>query len=240
MKPMNSLKASERPSVVGVNLRRYREARGMSQSALAKQANLNRSTIKRIEDTGKNYSHDSLVDTAEALGINPGTLFQDPRKPLNWQDPTPLQLIMRFELRQDVDNSLILDTFYALPEEGGLIFTDDRLSQNAFAFFSLDRGLTPRINRGDLVIVEPDDVIEQDCLVLAAVYDPRTKKTDTIARFLAGQPDGKYKLIPRHPNYETVSAGPNVFLLGRIIEIRRVLPRPHYADFAQDVTQQTG
>ena len=58
------------------NLRREREALGLSQRALANLAGLNRSYVGSVERGEKNISIDCVGALARALGIDPADLMK--------------------------------------------------------------------------------------------------------------------------------------------------------------------
>ena len=61
---------------IGASIRATREARGMSQSKLAKDAGLSRQAIAKIEESeGKSLGVDTLCALAGALGVNPAELL---------------------------------------------------------------------------------------------------------------------------------------------------------------------
>lgn len=63
---------------VAANLRRERQARGLSQEALADLAGLHRTYVGSIERGERNVSVDNIERMALALGVDPVDLFQRP------------------------------------------------------------------------------------------------------------------------------------------------------------------
>ncbi|SNS89945.1 DNA-binding transcriptional regulator, XRE-family HTH domain [Sphingomonas laterariae] len=62
---------------IGANIRRLREARGLTQAELAKAIDANRNTISRIECGQQNVSILILVDISKALRVSLGAILQD-------------------------------------------------------------------------------------------------------------------------------------------------------------------
>jgi transcriptional regulator with XRE-family HTH domain len=60
---------------VGANLRREREARGMSQDQLALEAGVHRTQPGAIENARREPRASTLVKLSRGLGIPPGKLF---------------------------------------------------------------------------------------------------------------------------------------------------------------------
>ena len=58
------------------NLRREREARGLSQEALADLAGLHRTYVGSVERAERNVSIDNLERLSNALGVEVGELLQ--------------------------------------------------------------------------------------------------------------------------------------------------------------------
>lgn len=61
---------------LGVAIRQRREARGLSQEALAEQANLHRTYISLVERAARNISVDALSGIADALELRPSQLLR--------------------------------------------------------------------------------------------------------------------------------------------------------------------
>ncbi|MEL7206989.1 MAG: helix-turn-helix transcriptional regulator [Actinomycetota bacterium] len=63
---------------VGVNLRRLREARGLSQEAFALELDFHRTYIGGVERGERNLTLQSVERFADALGVSPWVLLDDP------------------------------------------------------------------------------------------------------------------------------------------------------------------
>ena len=62
--------------VVGINVRRLREARGLTQEKLAHDAGINMRYLGTLERRGSNISLDVLGRLAAALKVHPAELFR--------------------------------------------------------------------------------------------------------------------------------------------------------------------
>jgi transcriptional regulator with XRE-family HTH domain len=69
--------------VLAKNVRRLRQAKGLSQGALAADAGIYQELVSRIENGTANPELDTLGRIADALGCNPHDLFEE------WS-PSPL------------------------------------------------------------------------------------------------------------------------------------------------------
>jgi transcriptional regulator with XRE-family HTH domain len=70
-------KAARIRQVLAKNLRRLRDAKGLSQDALAADANQHQGLISEIENGRANVELDTLGKIAAALGVPPRELFED-------------------------------------------------------------------------------------------------------------------------------------------------------------------
>lgn len=63
--------------VFGINVRRYREAAGMSQEKLAGESNLHRTYISDVERFQRSISLTNIQKIANALGVDPYKLLME-------------------------------------------------------------------------------------------------------------------------------------------------------------------
>ena len=68
--------SSNGKQIFGVNVRRFREARGMTQENLAEAAELDRSYIGGVERGERNPTLTAILQLAKALTVTPASLFQ--------------------------------------------------------------------------------------------------------------------------------------------------------------------
>lgn len=59
------------------NLKRIREKKGLSQSELARRADLNHSTISKFESGGTSPNKRTIRILADVLGVSPSKLTDD-------------------------------------------------------------------------------------------------------------------------------------------------------------------
>jgi transcriptional regulator with XRE-family HTH domain len=70
---------SESRLILARNLRRFRNARGISQEALADMSGLHRTYVGSVERGERNVSIDNMERLATALGIRVAALLDDAR-----------------------------------------------------------------------------------------------------------------------------------------------------------------
>jgi transcriptional regulator with XRE-family HTH domain len=68
------------PNSVGKNIKRLREAKGISQNGLAKMSNVSQSAISSIEATTKSPSVDTVFLLAKALGVSVTSILFSPEE----------------------------------------------------------------------------------------------------------------------------------------------------------------
>lgn len=64
--------------LLGINVRRYRKLKGMSQEQLALDAGMERSYVSDLERGTRNPSVRALGRLADALGVEPKQLLETP------------------------------------------------------------------------------------------------------------------------------------------------------------------
>jgi transcriptional regulator with XRE-family HTH domain len=70
-------KAAQIRRVLAKNVRRLRNAKGLSQDALAADADQHQALISEIENARANVELDTLGKIAAALGVHPRELFEE-------------------------------------------------------------------------------------------------------------------------------------------------------------------
>jgi transcriptional regulator with XRE-family HTH domain len=210
-----------RKNIVGKNIGKYRMALGLSVGQLAAKAGMDRTNIHRIEQTGKNYSHDSLTSIAKALNIRIGELF-DESDTLQWSRMVPLDIYTPEMIHRSADGKTTIDR--PAHETGGVsnvLFTDGLFAENSFGFKVNDMAMSPQLLPGDMAIVDPTIQPEPNDLVLAAIYRHLTGKTQAIIRRFAERAGG-FELLPMDIAYAVESpVDDNIGLIGTVVEQRR-------------------
>jgi transcriptional regulator with XRE-family HTH domain len=72
------------------NLRRIRDAQGLSQMVLAERAEMSTSMVASIETSSKFPGSETIQKLSTALGVHPYELFVDPSNPPSFSVALPL------------------------------------------------------------------------------------------------------------------------------------------------------
>jgi transcriptional regulator with XRE-family HTH domain len=95
--------AGERAMTIGTNLKRYREAKGLTQQAVWEAAGISKSSYTSYEAGRGMPSADKIVSLAKVLGTTTDELLLDPSEMVVSQDMLPI--LRRFEsLPVDIRN----------------------------------------------------------------------------------------------------------------------------------------
>lgn len=88
--------------IVALNIRRLREAQGLSQKDLANLAKIHPITLNRVENGKQAAGRDVVYSIAEALRISPHVIYNDPTKvQLLIHSPTLLDVLLLLNAYQD-------------------------------------------------------------------------------------------------------------------------------------------
>jgi len=210
-------------NIVGTNLRRYREEAEMSVAQLAEKAGLDRTTVYRIEDSGDNYSHETLMKLARTLNINAGALYADIHAKLAFGNPQAVPILSGFRVAPIVEGGArVLEWPPHAEESRRAIYTEGRFSEDAFAFMVMDDAMYPQLSRKDIVIAEPTLRPEPNDLVVAAIYRESTRTTQSLVRRYAERSAKTFELLPNDSAYAIErSADSHMTVLGTVVEQRR-------------------
>lgn len=72
------MKVQRPKKILAENVRRYRQATGLSQEELADRAGLHRTYISSVERAQRNVSLENIFKLASALGVEPQDLVAAP------------------------------------------------------------------------------------------------------------------------------------------------------------------
>lgn len=192
-------------NIVGRNVKRLRMKNGWSLEELGERCvpRWDKANIKRVEDTGKGFSHSSLKRIADALEVEVSALY-DPRAAFNIR-VVPLDVYTADMIRRDAAGVLTIDhPAHELGGESSVYLTDGSFADDAFVFVINDDGMRPRLKVGDKVVVEPGLTAKPKNLVIAAIYRTKTQKSEVVVRKYADRPEG-FELIPEDDDFRTES-----------------------------------
>jgi transcriptional regulator with XRE-family HTH domain len=208
-------------NIVGKNVHKYRQELGLSLEELGKKASWDKKNLHRLEQTGSGYSHESITRLAKSLGVSLGSLF-DENGTIPAGRVVPIDFYTPEMITRDAEGkTTIVKPAYEAGAISNVLMTDGSFAEDAFAFTVNDGALKPILERGDVVIVDPDLQPEPNDLVLAVVYRRSTGKSQALIRRFAERSEG-FELIPVDNAYASeVPIDNNIGIVGTVVEQRR-------------------
>lgn len=182
---------------------------------------MNRTNVYRIEQTGINYSHESLTKLSKALGISISALF-DEAGAGEFGRMVPIDFYTPEMIRRDAEGNTVIDPpAHTAGKISNVLLTDGSFADNSFAFTVGDEAMRPHLAPGDVVIVDPNLKPEPNDLVLAVVHRTGSGKSHAIIRRYAERANG-FELQPNDNAYAAeVPMDNNIGLVGTVVEQRR-------------------
>lgn len=180
---------------IGANIRRIREGLRMSMSELARRSGVNKGNLSRVERGRLGISLEKLHDVALALNLRDASiLLQDESNVamvpsqahklpiLSWQQAGS----MRVSGPQDG------------PMQEYALF-NITASAETFALRIENDSMSPRLNVGDIIAVDPKKEVTPGCLVVAQVGDSKLLRQYRELGHQKGKP--VFELVPLNPLY---------------------------------------
>lgn len=150
---------------IGKRLKELRKKLGLSQLELSQRSSISQASIARIEtNQQKNLKSDTLEKLSAALGISLSELFE---KPEMIGEETPRYGAVRM-LPVVTLKEFLSKKIPSLLKESAILF-EPVLTQTENAFFLKVTDLLiniPYINKGDMVLIEPNSQIKDGDMVL--------------------------------------------------------------------------
>lgn len=206
------------------NIKKAREARGMSQDELARLVGFkSRSSINKIELGVNDITQSKLLAIANALHTTPASLMGDDK-----QVPAPSLPTLKENYRIPVLGSVAAGTpIEACEDVLGYEYLSDNYKNDNYNYFALriqGRSMEPTIMDGDNVIVRQQSTVDSGDIAIVLINgDSATAKevilgSDGIT--LVGHNVTVYS--PHHYTQKDIDELP-ICILGKVTEIRRHL-----------------
>jgi SOS-response transcriptional repressor LexA len=183
-------------------IKELREARALSQDALAQRVGTTRQTIFRLEANQRRLSDVWIAKIAKALDCDPGELLSDRPPAAAPDNARPIPVI---DYVQAGDWTAPADPH---PKGDGMdfVFANSRLSDKAFALEIRGTSMEPEFRAGDRVIVDPNvPPVPGDYVVAKLAEDGEaTFKKYRPGPVVGGQPT-RIELVPLNPDWPVMA-----------------------------------
>lgn len=202
---------------IGNNIRKAREAKGLTQDELAKRMGYkSRSTIARIENGDNDVSQSKLKKFAEILDVSIDYLLDDGDKMVKIAHPQGVRIPVLGAVAAGIPITAVTDV-----EDWEEIPQSMANTGNYFALRIKGQSMEPRICNGDVVIVkQQSDVDTGDVAIMLVNGDEATvkevKKLDT-GIMLIGWNTAVYS--PHFYSAKDMKSLP-VRIIGKVVELR--------------------
>lgn len=218
---------------IGERIFQERQAKGLTRKALAELTDdLKPSRINNWERGIRTPGPEEIKQLAEALEVAPAYLMcLTDDKQVKQEFPWLGALVPLLDAQQACDPKTVIQAIREDSEQHAVSFIplspeiSQKLGENAFAFRVQDDSMAPELKVGDVLIIDPDQVVRPGGLVVVCLED---MDTASVRRYKQLPDDGSmkdYELIPVNENWAavrgTISCGHK--LIGVVLAFLRVL-----------------
>lgn len=201
-------------------IKKYRQARGMTQSELAEKVGFeDRSTISKIERNQRNVNQEQILRIANVLDVAPADLIStEGNEPL--QNARPLPPVLSCDYYHSVSAGIGMGA-----EKHGkkynYWFTSQAQADRCFAVDVEGDSMEPELHDGDVAIVDTDEEPQNDDIVV--MYD-KADELGYIKRYR--MTDNCVMFISLNPAYDTMvfplsDFTDRIVIHGKVIAVNR-------------------
>ncbi|HAT1765762.1 TPA: S24 family peptidase [Legionella pneumophila] len=218
---------------IGERIFQERQAKGLTRKALAELTDdLKPSRINNWERGIRTPGPEEIKQLAEALEVAPAYLMcLTDEKQVKQEFPWLGALVPLLDAQQACDPKTVIQAIREDSDHHAVSFIplspqiSQKLGANAFAFRVQDDSMAPELKVGDVLIVDPDQVVRPGGLV---VVNFQSSRDTTIRRYKQLANNGlnpEYELIPTNENWASVRglSSHNHKIIGVVLAIIRTL-----------------
>ncbi|WP_010655126.1 LexA family protein [Fluoribacter dumoffii] len=197
---------------IGERIFQERQSKGLTRKALAELTDdLKPSRINNWERGIRTPGPEEIKQLAEALDVAPGYLMcLTDDKQVKQEFPWLGALIPLLNSQQACDPKTIIQAIRDETGQHSVSFIplspeiSQKLGENAFALRVQDDSMSPELKVGDVLIVDPDQVIRPGGLVIANLQDMNEATVRRYKQLSAGGSTHEYELIPTNENWASI------------------------------------
>ena len=205
-----------------IHVRQWREARGMTQQQLADAIGRDKSVVSKLERGLSGLTGATLSSIAQAMGINPGALYEPPpdgSRPVREDEAAQVGSVSIKKPRANaegfVPSGLVGDRadlpIYASAAGGstGMLITYEPIDwvkrpeplfnvRNGFGMYVVGDSMEPAYRQGDMILVHPNRPANSGDDVLVVKNDGNGSH-EALVKTLVSTHDGVVKLHQHNP-----------------------------------------
>ncbi|MFO2560083.1 S24 family peptidase [Legionella pneumophila serogroup 1] len=218
---------------IGERIFQERQAKGLTRKALAELTDdLKPSRINNWERGIRTPGPEEIKQLAEALEVAPAYLMcLTDEKQVKQEFPWLGALVPLLDSQQACDPKTVIQAIREDSAHYAVSFIplspeiSQKLGENAFAFRVQDDSMAPELKVGDVLIVDPDQVVRPGGLVVVCLEDSTTASVRRYKQLSIDSSMHDYELIAVNENWASVrgtkSCRPR--LLGIVLAFLRIL-----------------
>ncbi|HFK5877774.1 TPA: S24 family peptidase [Legionella pneumophila] len=197
---------------IGERIFQERQAKGLTRKALAELTDdLKPSRINNWERGIRTPGPEEIKQLAEALEVAPAYLMcLTDDKQVKQEFPWLGALVPLLDAEQACDPKTVIQAIREDSEQHAVSFIplspeiSQKLGENAFAFRVQDDSMAPELKVGDVLIVDPDQVVRPGGLVVAQLRDNNEVSVRRYKQLSAGSYLQEYELITTNENWASI------------------------------------